>query len=94
MASFTVTKVGREASADGSHKHIASVVTDTNVRYTRQQVVDSINAGNTWKSSGGGLTATIKAKSYCPKVNCYAKPYIETNPDSSKLDNLENLPEG
>jgi hypothetical protein len=94
MTNYTVTKVSKETSADGTHRHIATVVTDTGVRYTRQQVVDSINAGNTWKSSGGGYTATIKAKGYCPKANCYAKPYIETDPDSTKQDNLENLPEG
>jgi hypothetical protein len=91
MASYTVTKVRKEQSSDGTHRHIEGVCTDDGTHYTRQQVVDSINASNTWKTSAGGYTATIEVISYCPKSNCYAKPYIKTNPDSTTQDNLENL---
>lgn len=94
MATYTVTKVRKEYSTDRSHRHIEGVITTTGSHYTRHQVVDSIDAGNTWQSSGGGLTATIRKLSYCPRSNCYATPYIATKPDSTKQDNLENLPEG
>lgn len=94
MASYTVTKVRKELSSDGSHRHIEGVITSANVHYTRREVVDSINAGNTWQTSAGGYTAVIHTLSYCPRANCYATPYIATNPNSTKLDNLENLPEG
>ncbi len=94
MATYTVTRVRKETSSDGSHRHLEGVITDAGVHYTRREVVDSINAGNTWKTSAGGYSATIRPMSYCFRANCYASPYITTNPDSSKLDNLENLPEG
>ncbi len=93
MATYTVTKVRKELSTDRTHRHIEGVCTDAGVHYTRQQVVDSIKAGNVWKTSAGGYSATITTLTYCPKPECYAKPYIKTNPDSTKLDNLENLPE-
>jgi hypothetical protein len=91
MSSYTVTGVRKELSADGTHRHIEGVCTTSGVHYTRQEVVNSIAAGNTWTTSAGGFTATITTMTYCPKPNCLAKPYIKTNPDSSKLDNLENL---
>lgn len=80
-----------ETSSDGTHIHIEGVCTDANVHYTRRQVVDSINAGNTWKTKAGGYEATIKTMNYCPKAGCTATPYIKTNPDSTKKDNLDNL---
>ena len=91
MAIFTVIKVRKERSADGSHEHIEGVCTSAGTHYTRQEVVNSINAGNVWKTSADGYEATIKTMAYCPKAACYAKPYIKTNPDSTKKDNLENL---
>jgi hypothetical protein len=91
MAIYTVTKVRKEQSADGTHKHIEGVCMSDNTHYTRQQVVDSIDAGNTWKTSAGGYEATIETLKFCPKANCLAQPYIKTLPDSMKKDNLENL---
>ena len=91
MAEYTVTKVRKELSADGKHKHIKGVCTKDGTYYSRKEVADSINAGNTWKTSADGYTATIKVIKYCPKSGCLATPYIETNPDSTKKDNLENL---
>jgi hypothetical protein len=91
MATFTVTKVRKETSADGSHKHIEGVCTSSGTHYTRQEVVNSINGGNVWKTSAGGFEATIGTMTYCPKAGCYATPYIKTKPDSTKKDNLENL---
>lgn len=94
MSTYTVTKVRKEFSADQSHRHLEGVITTAGIHYTRNEVVNSIAAGNTWMTSAGGYSATIRSVSYCPKGSCLAKPYIQTNPDSTKLDNLENLPEG
>jgi hypothetical protein len=92
LTTYTVNKVRKERSADGSHQHIAGVCTTDNRVYTRVMVVDSINAGNTWRTSAGGYTATISTIRYCPRSGCLASPYLKTNPNSDKLDNLENLP--
>jgi len=89
---YLVTKVRHETSSDGTHEHIEGVCVN-GVHYTRRQVVDSINLGNIWKTSTGDYQAIITVTSYCPKTACLASPYIKTNPDSTKLDNLENLPE-
>lgn len=91
MAAYIVTKVRKELSADGTHEHIEGVCTANAIHYTRREVVDSINAGNTWKTSADGYEATITTMSSCPRSNCSATPYIKTNPDSTKKDNLENL---
>jgi len=91
MATYIVTRVRKEPSADDSHRHIAGVCTDGGTYYTRKEVVDSINAGNTWETNADGLRATIQTMSYCPRSGCLASPYIKTNPDSSTKDNLENL---
>jgi hypothetical protein len=91
MTSYTVTGVRKELSADGTHRHIEGVCTTAGVHYTRKHVVDSIDAGDTWKTSADGLSATIQKVTYCPKSHCLATPYIKTNPDSSKKDNLDNL---
>jgi Protein of unknown function (DUF3892) len=91
MATYTVTKVRKELSNDGKHKHIEGVCTSDGTYYTRIEVVDSIEAGNTWKTKADGYEATIKKISYCPQTGCLASPYIETKRDSTKKDNLENL---
>lgn len=93
MAQYTVTRVRREWATDRSHKHIEGVCTDSNVHYSRQSVVNSIGAGNTWITRAGGYTASITVVRSCPRPGCRAAPYIRTNPDSSELDNLENLPD-
>ena len=45
MATYDVTKVRKEKVSD--HEHIIGVITSANVYQTNQQVVDSINGGNT-----------------------------------------------
>lgn len=94
MANYTVVKVRKEWSADRTHRHIQGVITAGDSYYTRQQVVDSLDSGNTWQTSARGYTASIQKINYCPKSGCLASPYIKTKPDSTGLDNLENLPEG
>jgi hypothetical protein len=91
MATYVVTKVRKELSADGTHRHIEGVCINTGTHYTRKEVVDSIAAGNVWKTSADGYEAVIEPIAKCPKPNCSATPYIRTNPDSTKKDNLENL---
>lgn len=91
MTTYTVTKVRKELAADESHWHIEGVCTPNGTHYTRKEVVDSINNGNTWKTSADGYEATITTLYFCPKNSCDAGPYIKTNPDSTKKDNLENL---
>lgn len=94
MATYIVTRVRKEYSADGTHRHIAGVVTDDDVHYTRQEVVDSIWAGNVWKTQAEGYEAVIEPVPYCPQGICLAAPYLKTNPDSPGKDNLENLDQG
>jgi hypothetical protein len=94
MATYIVTRVRKELSADGTHRHIEGVWTDTGDHYTRREVVDSIDKGNIWQTSADGYEAVIHAVMYCLQKRCYATPYIATNPDSPKRDNLENLDEG
>ena len=88
----TVTKVRKESSSDGSHRHIEGVCTADGTHYTRAEVVSSINAGNVWRTSSGSSSAVIRPINYCPAAACIASPYITTRADSSKDDNLENLP--
>lgn len=91
MATYIVTKVRKELSADRTHQHIEGVCTTAGVHYTRKEVVTSIDAGHTWKTSADGYEAVIEKMTYCPHASCLATPYIKTHPDSTKKDNLENL---
>jgi len=92
VSTYLVTAVRKEWSADGTHKHIAGVWVSDQL-YSRAQVVNSINSGNTWKTSHGTYSATIHPVQYCRRAACRATPYIETNPNSTAADNLENLPD-
>lgn len=89
----TVTKVRKEASSDGSHRHIEGVCTTADIHYTRREVVESMAQGNVWTTrSPSGNTATIRPMTYCQASGCLATPYITTRADNQKDDNLENLP--
>jgi len=88
-----VTRVRREWSSDGSHRHIEGVCTTANDHYTRRDVVDSIAQGNLWITSAGGSTAVIKPITYCPTLACHSTPYITTSPDHTAANNLEALPD-
>ena len=91
MAVFTVIGVRKEWSSEGTHQHIAGVCTSDGSYWSRQDVVRSIENGHQWRTSAGGYGATIEPIMYCFRPGCYAAPYIMTNPDSTKKDNLENL---
>ena len=95
MTTYRVAGVRKQWSTDPSHQHIEGVCTIAGVHYTRQQVVDSITAGDTWKTSTDGYPATIETVVFCPKSGCHASPYIttrplSTKPLSTKIDRLEN----
>jgi hypothetical protein len=89
---FIVTKVRREVSEDGTHGHIAAVCTTEELTYSCRQVVESIHEGDIWITRAEGVSAIVKPVRCCPYDGCKAAPYLETNPDSDRLDNLENLP--
>lgn len=91
MAIYTVTGVRKVMSDDLSHRHIEGVCTDDDVHHVLGDVVDSINAGNTWSTKAYGFEETIRVVDRCPVEGCTAAPYIETKPWSRRRDNLENL---
>ena len=93
MTTYIVTSVRKELSSDGSHRHIEGVCTQDGTHYTRAEVVDSIDEGDTWETSVDGYEAVIRPIDFCPRTNCDAAPYIRTNLDSTEKDNLENLDE-
>lgn len=89
---YTVQKTRKERSKDGSHEHIVGVCSN-GTYFPRQKVVESINFGNTWKTQAGGSSAQIRVIGSCPKSGCAeASPYITTDPNRSRADNLDNLP--
>jgi len=87
-----VTKVRKERSSDGSHEHIAGVCTTDAGNFTRAQVVAGVDAGQNWRTYGGGQYATIHKVQYCKAAGCYLTPYITTAPDHTTANNLDNLP--
>ncbi len=88
----TVTKVRKELSSDGTHRHIEGVCNASGTHYTRKQVVDGIDKGESWVTSDDKSTAKIKKLSYCPAPSCYETPYITPAPDHTTPNNLDNLP--
>jgi hypothetical protein len=93
VTSYTVTAIRREPASDGSHHHIAGLVTNQGAYWPRASVVSSITHGDEWRTGAGPITATICLVSRCPRGTCTSHPYVATNPHSTRLDNLENLPE-
>jgi hypothetical protein len=93
MTTYRVTAVRREPSADRSHRHIEGVCTGNGLHYTRREVIDSLHRGDYWTTDAGGYQADITTTAFCPAPGCLVTPYLRTRPDSTGLDNLENLPE-
>ena len=88
----TVTRVRKELSSDGTHKHIQGVCSADNAYYSRAQVVAGIDRGELWETSGGGRRARVKKIQYCPHGTCDLSPYITRAPDHTTENNLDNLP--
>jgi hypothetical protein len=60
--------------------------------YTRQEVADSIKAGNEWYAHvDGGAPARIRTISHCPR--CAAAPYLTTRADELPTSHLDALRE-
>lgn len=92
---YEVNKARFEYAKGYSHKHIIGLVTIYGTYFTNQQIVDSLNAGDTWQTSvPGEPKAKIHPIGYCPRDQCYHKPYLTTYADNSSKNNLDNLPEG
>jgi hypothetical protein len=79
-----VTRVRKEISRDGTHEHIEGICTDAGTHYTRREVVDSINAGITWKTSADGYEAIIEPVSHCARSGCLATPSFERIPTARR----------
>lgn len=91
MTEHLVIGVRKALSADATHRHISEVCTAGPIRYTRQEVIDSIREGDSWKTLADGHRAEIGVVDCCPRDGCTLSPYIATDPDSTDKDNLENL---
>ena len=76
----------------GKHEHIQGVCTDSGTYYRRNQVVDSLDAGDSWKTLADGLSARIRKLSGCRHPGCRMTPYITTDADDRAPNNLDNLP--
>ena len=87
-----VTRVRKELSEDGSHEHVEGVCITDGTHYTRAQVASSLAAGEDWTTSAGGSLARIRKVTHCPRPMCRVSPYLTTEPDHTKFNNLENLP--
>ena len=93
MAVFLVGHVRSEPCLDGIHRHLEGVCTyPVPHHYTRQQVADSIKAGNEWYSHvDGSAPARIWTSAGCP--HCSAAPYITTTrADDRAESHLDALP--
>jgi hypothetical protein len=91
MATYTVNRVHKGLSANGTHEHVEAICTTANLKYTRDQVIASINGADDWYTSVGGRSAKIiVVNNGCGR--CHLKPYIRTTADSTTSDNLLSLP--
>jgi hypothetical protein len=93
MAVKTATHV-RMAGTNGGgpHEHIQGVCTDDGKYHSRREVVESIDAGDHWRTFDGTDHAPIRKIEHCKHPGCPATPYITTHADDTPTDNLDNLP--
>jgi hypothetical protein len=90
MASYQVTGVRTEKSADGYHDHISAVQINRDGILPRQTVVNDIRSGgDSYYTLGGGQKADVEVVR-CPK--CTFRDYLKTKPDRTTADNLLSLP--
>ena len=87
-----VTGVAKGASAHATHEHISEVSTQGAIHYTRQEVIESIEAGDRWRTLADGIETETRVIESCPHPGCTLGPYIQSNPDATGTDNLQNLP--
>jgi hypothetical protein len=90
MASFQVTGVRTEKSADGYHEHISAVQINWATLLSRQTVMSDIRSGgDSYYTVGGGQRADVEVVT-CP--NCTFRDYLKTKADRTTADNLLSLP--
>ncbi len=92
MANFKITGVRTEDSPGGTHEHITHVrIGNTTTPLTRQTVINDLRDpnGDRYYTEVDGKKADVVVVD-CP--TCDFRDYITTKPDSSKKNNLLNLP--
>jgi hypothetical protein len=93
MAVRTATHVRMAGTnGGGAHEHIVGVCTDDARFHSREQVVRSLAAGDTWRTFDGHDHAPIRTIDTCKHPGCPTTPYITTHRDDTITDNLDNLP--
>jgi len=86
-----IVKIRTEAgSGPTSHRHISAVELSGGTRESRSTVIANIRAGINYWTYGGGVVADVVVRG-CPY--CTFSSYITTLPDSTKKNNLLELPE-
>ena len=87
-----VTRVRHVQAPDGTHDHLGGVCTAEGVYYSRYDVADAIDAGETWWSEGDGTRVLIRKAPFCPVPGCLTFPYLTTAEDDQSPSSLEQLP--
>ena len=87
-----VTRVRRGTSEDRTHEHVVGVCTMDGAFWTQYQVVQGMDRGEAWYTSGGGPMARIRKMASCPHAGCAFGPCLTTAPDHTMRDDLEHLP--
>ena len=89
--SYEVTEVHTEKPAGYSHEHIAKVKLSDGTVETRAQVIGYIrNHRMTYMTSALGVREAKVIVASCPL--CGSGDYLTTEPDSTKKNNLLDLP--
>jgi hypothetical protein len=91
MTDHIVIGVRKALSDDATHRHISELCTAGPIHYARQEVIDSIRDGDSWKTLADGHRTEIRIADACPYRTCTLAPYVATIPDGSATDNLEEL---
>lgn len=95
MATYYATKTRWSRASDGTHEHLTGVLTGDGVFQANAKVEESIAAGDLWYTqTPGSPNARIRTISYCPAKDCFHKPYLRTDADTTTKNNLDNLPRG
>jgi hypothetical protein len=90
MTEHVVIGVRTALAPDATHRHISELCTPGPIRYTRQEVIDSIRAGENWQTLVHASGAEIHIVKECPHEGCSLSPYIATDLKGTK-ESLEDL---
>jgi hypothetical protein len=92
MSECIVVGATKAPSADGTHDHVSGLCTQGAIHHTRQEVIESIEAGDRWRILAPGLDGEIQVIETCPHPGCSLGPYIQSNTHGTGTDDLETLP--